>query len=314
MAMGGLIGVFGLVMIGVVVFGAIIFASMSIRIVRPHEKGLVERLGKFRRTVDSGLTIIIPFIESMRKVDMREQVIDIPPQEVITKDNAVVTVDAVVYFMITDPFRVVYNVANFSLAAVKLAQTNLRNLVGDLELDQTLTSRETINTKLREILDEATDSWGVKVARVELQKIDPPRDITESMSKQLKAEREKRAAILDAEGFKQAAILKAEGERQSNILEAEGQAQAVRTVADAEKFRRLTVAAGEAEAVKTVYQAIHEGKPTSDLLAIKYLEALEKVADGNATKIFLPMEASGVLGAMAGIAEAMKVKDEKKSE
>jgi regulator of protease activity HflC (stomatin/prohibitin superfamily) len=291
-------------------FLVLIFATKAIKIIRPYEKGLVERFGRYQRTVDSGLQFIIPFIERLIKVDLREQVIDVPPQEVITEDNAVVTVDAVIYFEVTDPFRVVYNVARFEVAAIKLAQTNLRNLVGDLELDETLTSREKINVELRKILDDATDRWGVRVTRVELQKIDPPRDITEAMSKQMKAERTKRAAILEAEGIKQAQILRAEGLKQAAILEAEGRSQAIEKVADATKYQEVTVAQGEAKAIINVYSAIHKGMPTEDLIAIKYLEALQKIADGKATKIFLPMETSGILGSIGGVAEIFKEKPE----
>jgi regulator of protease activity HflC (stomatin/prohibitin superfamily) len=275
----------------------LVLASRGIKIVRPWQKGLIERLGKYQRTADSGLSLIVPFMERMIKVDMREQVVDVPPQGVITKDNVVVEVDAVVYFEVTDPIKVTYNVASFYIAATKLAQTNLRNLIGDLALDESLTSREIINTKLREILDDATDKWGTKVTRVELQRIEPPADVTEAMHRQMKAERNRRSMILEAEGHKQSAILKAEGD-----------AEAVRRVAEAERFRKITVAAGEAEAVSTVYSAIHEGRPTNDLIAIKYLETLEKIADGRATKIFLPLDTSGVLGSIAGIGELLKGK------
>ena len=287
-------------MIALFVIAAVLvlmLASRGIRIVRPWQKGLIERLGRYQRTASSGLSIIVPFMEKMIKVDMREQVVDVPPQGVITKDNVVVEVDAVVYYEVTDPVKVTYNVASFYIAATKLAQTNLRNLIGDLALDESLTSREIINTKLREILDDATDKWGTKVTRVELQRIEPPADVTEAMHRQMKAERNRRSMILEAEGHKQSAILKAEGD-----------AEAVRRVAEAEKFRKLTVAAGEAEAVATVYKAIHEGQPTNDLIAIKYLEALEKIADGKATKIFLPLETSGILGSIAGIGELLKGK------
>lgn len=273
----------------------LVMAAKGIKIVRPWQKGLIERLGKYQRTVDSGLTVIIPFLERMIKVDMREQVVDVPPQGVITKDNVVVEVDAVVYYEVTDPVKVTYNVANFYTAATKLAQTNLRNLIGDLALDESLTSREVINTKLRQILDDATDKWGTRVTRVELQRIEPPTDVTEAMHRQMKAERDRRAMILEAEGHKQSAILKAEGE-----------AEAIRKVADADRYKKLTVAKGEGEAIQTVFGAIHEGKPTNDLIAIKYLEALEKIADGKATKIFLPFEASGILGSIAGIGELLK--------
>lgn len=284
----------------------LIYVSRAIKIVRPYEKGLLERLGKYTRTADSGLTVLFPPFESMRKVDMREQVIDVPPQEVITKDNVVVTVDAIIYFHVTDPFKVVYNVARFELAALKLAQTNLRNTIGELDLDQTLNSRERINTQLREILDEATDKWGVKVTRVEIQKIDPPADIVNAMSAQMKAERTKRAAIIEAEGIKQAAITKAEGEKQSAILKAEGEAGAIERVATANKFQKIALAEGEGQAILTVFKAIHDGNPTQDLLALKYMEMLGNVADGQATKIFLPLEASGTLGALSTIAEAFK--------
>lgn len=289
----------------------LIFAAKGIKIVRPYEKGLIERLGKFRKIADAGLQLINPLFERMIKVDIRERVIDIPPQEVITKDNVGVTVDAVVYFEVTDPYKVIYNVARFEVAAIKLSQTNLRNLIGELSLDESLTSRQVINTKLRDILDEATDKWGVRVTRVELKKIDPPKDITDAMSKQMKAERTKRAAILEAEGIKQAAILKAEGSRQSKILEAEGEAGAMEKVAEATKYKKITIAQGEGQAVETVFNAIHSGKPTNDLLAIKYLEALQKMAEGKATKIFLPIESSGVMGSIAGIAELFKAKEEK---
>jgi regulator of protease activity HflC (stomatin/prohibitin superfamily) len=275
----------------------LVLASRAIKIVRPWQKGLIERLGRYQRTADSGLSLIVPFMERMIKVDMREQVVDVPPQGVITKDNVVVEVDAVVYYEVTDPIKVTYNVSSFYLAATKLAQTNLRNLVGDLALDESLTSREIINTKLREILDDATDKWGTKVTRVELQRIEPPVDVTEAMHRQMKAERDRRAMILEAEGHKQSAILKAEGE-----------AEAIRRVAEAEKFKKLTVAQGEAEAIHTVYGAIHEGRPTNDLIAIKYLEALQGIADGKATKVFLPLDASGVLGSIAGIGELLKGK------
>ncbi len=285
------------ILLVIAAFIVFVVAATGLKIIRPWQKGLVERLGKFQRTVDAGLTIIIPFMERLIKIDMREQVVDVPPQSVITKDNVVVEVDAVVYYEVTDPVKVTYNVANFYTAATKLAQTNLRNLVGDLALDESLTSREVINTKLRQILDDATDKWGTKVTRVELQRIEPPVDVTDAMHRQMKAERDRRAMILEAEGQKRSAILKAEG-----------QAEAIRKVADANKYEKLTVAKGEAEAIERVFQAIHNGRPTNDLIAIKYLEALQKIADGKATKIFLPMEASGILGSVAGIGELLKEK------
>ena len=280
-----------------------IIAATGLRVVRPWEKGLIERLGRYQRTVGSGLTLIMPFLDRLLKVDMREQVVDVPPQQVITKDNVVVEVDAVVYYEVTDPVKVSYNVANFYLAATKLAQTNLRNLIGDLALDESLTSRELINSKLRIILDDATDKWGTRVTRVELQRIEPPADVTDAMHGQMKAERERRAMILEAEGHKRSAILNAEGVKQSAVLEAQGQAEAIKQVADAEKYRKLTVAEGEGQAIERVFGAIHNGNPTSDLIAIKYLEALAQIADGKATKIFLPLETSGVLGSIGAVRE-----------
>jgi regulator of protease activity HflC (stomatin/prohibitin superfamily) len=288
-------------LIVVLVILVFIYVARSVRIVQQFEKGLVETLGQYTKTVEAGLIIIFPPFQNLRKVDMREQVIDVPPQDVITKDNVMVTVDAVIYFQITDPVKVVYNISNFSLGTLKLAQTNLRNVVGDMELDQTLTSREKINLQLREVLDEATDKWGIRVTRVEIQKIDPPKDITDAMSKQMKAEREKRANILDAEGFRQAAILKAEGDKLAKILEAEGKSLAIQKVADAEKYQ-----------IEIVYKAIHLGNPTNDLIAIKYLETLEKVANGNATKIFLPLETTAMLGSVAGIKELFEKEEKKK--
>ncbi len=284
----------------------LIIAATGIRIVRPFERGLIERLGKFKKEVRSGLQFIIPFFDHMIKVDMREHVIDVPPQEVITKDNVVVVVDAVIYYEITDAFKSVYNVSNFEFATIKLAQTNLRNVIGELELDQTLTSRENINTKLRTVLDEATDKWGIRITRVEIKKIDPPKDIMEAMSKQMKAERTKRAAILEAEGIRQSEITRAEGERQSAILRAEGEAQAIKLVADANKYKVIAEAEGQAAAIINVFKSIHEGNPTNDLIAIKYLEALRDIANGQATKVFIPLETSSILGTVGAMAEMFK--------
>jgi regulator of protease activity HflC (stomatin/prohibitin superfamily) len=297
-----------LILLIVIAAVVLVLAATGIRVVRPWEKGVVERLGRYQRTANSGVTIIIPFLDNMHKVDMREQVVDVPPQEVITMDNVVVTVDAVVYYEATDPVKLKYNVANFYLAATKLAQTNLRNVVGEMSLDTSLTSRETINAKLRQILDDATDKWGTKVVRVEIQRIEPPGEVIEAMHRQMKAERERRATILEAEGERQAAIERATGDRQAQILQAEGEATAIKTVADATKYREIAVAEGEAQAIKNVFTAIHEGDPTNDLIAIKYLEALQAIADGQATKIYLPLEVSGVLGSIGGISDLFKEK------
>ncbi|MDD3600320.1 MAG: SPFH/Band 7/PHB domain protein [Defluviitoga tunisiensis] len=295
-----------LVVLIIVVIFLIFVVSMSLKIIRPYEKGLIERLGKFHKMAEPGLNFIVPFIERLIKVDLREKLIDVPPQEVITRDNVIVTVDAVIYYEITDAYRVTYNVGEFIPAAIKLAQTNLRNVIGELELDQTLTSRDRINTKLREVLDEATDKWGVRITRVEIKKIDPPQDIMEAMSKQMKAERTKRAVILEAEGYREAEITKAEGDRNAAILRAEGQAEAVKKIAEAEKFKLSTEADGEAEAISKVFEAIHKGHPTNELIAIRYLESLKAISDGKATKIFMPYEISSILSTVAGIAEISK--------
>ncbi|MCB0976010.1 MAG: SPFH/Band 7/PHB domain protein [Acidimicrobiales bacterium] len=305
------------VAIAILAFVLLAFAASAVKIVQPFQRGVKERLGKYRETLDPGMRVIIPFADRIRLVDMREQVVDVPPQEVITSDNVVVSVDAVVYYEPTDPQRLVYNVANFILAVTKLAQTNLRNVIGDMQLDQALTSRDNINHGLRDILDDATDKWGVRVVRVEIQRIDPPPDVMHAMHEQMKAERTRRAvvteadgrrsaAITAAEGEKASAILKAEGERQRQILQAQGDAEATKARAEAERFRQLTVAEGEAQAITTVYNAIHAGDPSPDLLAIKYLEALGRIANGNATKIFLPADFASGLGTLGAVAELFK--------
>ena len=304
----------------IVAFAALVVLLLvlsGIKIIRPYERGLVERLGKYHATVEPGMRLIVPFMDRIVKVDMRESVVDVPPQEVITKDNVVVSVDAVVYYEATDPQRLIYNVVNFYLAMVKLAQTNLRNVVGDMQLDEALTSRDTINTQLRSILDDATDKWGSRVVRVEIQRIDPPQDVMHAMHEQMKAERTRRAqvttasgdreaAIARAEGQKQAAILEAEGRKTANVLDAQGQAEATKARAEAERFRQLTVAEGEGEAIRTVYGALHEGRPTADILAVKYLEALSAMANGSATKIVVPVESAGLVGALSGVAEVLR--------
>jgi regulator of protease activity HflC (stomatin/prohibitin superfamily) len=297
----------------IVAVALVVIAAAGFKTVRPFQQGLIEFLGRYEKTVGSGLRWVMPFVKRIIKVDMREQVVDVPPQDVITKDNVVVTVDAVIYFEPTDPVKLQYNVANFIMAVTKLAQTNLRNVVGDLDLDSALTSREVINAKLRAILDDATDKWGVRVVRVEIQRIEPPVDVTDAMHRQMKAERDRRAAVTEAEGAKRAAILTAEGVKESQILEADGQAEAIKRVADAEKYQKLTVAEGEGQAIERVFKAIHTGDPTPDLIAIRYLEALQGVADGQATKIFLPLDTSGVLGAVAAMGEMWKDSKEESS-
>ncbi len=240
-----MIGQLGLFLLAILLFIMFVALARSARVVAQYEKGLVLRLGRYRGTVGSGLTFLVPVIEDMVKVDMRERVINVEPQKVITKDNVSVVVDAVIYYRISDPVKATFEVQNFGYAATTLAQTNLRNLIGDKSLDETLTARDTINANLRTVLDEATNTWGVKVTRVEVQKIDPPADITEAMSRQMKAERDKRANILEAEGVKQSHILQAEGVRQSDILRAEGDAQAriLRANAEAKSIELVSNAA-----------------------------------------------------------------------
>ncbi len=296
----------GVILLAIIALAIFVIAAKGLRIVRPFEQGLIEFLGKYRMTVDPGLRFVIPFVQRILKVDMREQVVDVPPQEVITKDNVAVTVDAVIYYEPTDPVKLKYAVGNFIIAVTKLAQTNLRNVIGDLQLDDALVSREVINSKLRQILDDATDKWGTRVVRVEIQRIEPPADVTQAMHRQMKAERDRRAVVTEAEGEKTAAILQAEGVKQSQILRAEGEAEAIKRVADADKYQKLTVAEGEGQAIERVFLAIHNGDPTDDLIAIKYLEALQGVANGQATKIFLPLDTSGVLGAVAAMGEMFR--------
>ncbi|HET9325299.1 MAG TPA: SPFH domain-containing protein [Candidatus Eisenbacteria bacterium] len=270
-----MIGTLGTMLMFVLLLIALVALARSARVVAQYEKGLVLRLGRYRATADSGLTFLVPMIEDMVKVDMRERVINVEPQKVITKDNVSVTVDAVIYYRISDPVKATFEVQNFAYAATTLAQTNLRNLIGDKSLDETLTARDTINANLRAVLDEATGTWGVKVTRVEVQKIDPPADITEAMSRQMKAERDKRANILEAEGVKQAAILSAEGVRQSEILRAEGDAQA-----------RITRATAEAKAIEMVSNAAEQFfKERAEVS--KKLDVLNTVL-ANQTKFIVP--------------------------
>jgi regulator of protease activity HflC (stomatin/prohibitin superfamily) len=291
-----------------------------VKIVRPYQRGLVERLGKYKSTRDPGLNLIMPFIETMQLIDMREQVVDVPPQEVITQDNVVVSVDAVVYYEATDPQRLVYNVADFFTAITKLAQTNLRNLIGDLELDRALTSRDTINTQLRDVLDDATDKWGVRVVRVEIQRIDPPPDIVSAMHAQMRAERDRRATVTEAKGYQEAAIARADGEqqaavlsaqgrRQAAILDAEGQAQAIELRAKAEKLRLELVGEGEGNAAKARLTGIKEAGADQAVLTVEYLQALERIGDGRATKLVIPAEFSGLLGTVAAMTAAGREDD-----
>ena len=284
-------------------------------IVVPQSKAYVlERLGAFQAVWGVGLHIKIPFIDKIaRRVSLKEQVHDYPPQPVITKDNVTMQIDTVVYFQITDPKLYAYGVEMPMAAMETLTATTLRNIIGDLELDQTLTSRDIINTKMRAILDEATDPWGIKVNRVELKNILPPADIQSSMEKQMKAERDRRQAILQAEGQKKSAILIAEGERESAILRADAEKQAAILRAEAEKQAAILKADGEAQAIRTVQQALadsmamlNEKAPNEQVVKLKSIEAMEKVADGKATKIIIPSEMQGLVGLATGLVEAAK--------
>lgn len=302
---------FSTFLIIIIVLVAIVTAT-SIRIIRQSTVGLVERLGQYNEPIrQAGITFLIPFVDHMMTVDMREQVMPLPPQPVITKDNVTMNIDAVIYFQVTDPFRATYEVSDLYGAVEKLALTNMRNIIGDMTLDQTLTSRDDINHRLQTVLDDATTKWGLKVNRVELKDINPPRDIEEAMQKQMRAEREKRSVILLAEGEKQSAILKAEGEKEAAILQAEGQKEAQIAIAEADRQSKILRAQGEAESIRLVRQAdadmiyktfmaIKESDPTLEVLQVKYLEALQKVADGQSTTLLLPYESSAFMGALTG--------------
>lgn len=290
----------GLVMVAIFAFlllGLVALAKGA-RTVKQYEKGIIIRLGKFHGMAPSGLTFILPFVDDIVRVDMREQVISVPPQKLITKDNVTVEVDAVVYYKVVDPAKSQFEVQDFGYACTTLAQTNLRNLIGDRTLDETLVARDMINNNLRHVLDEATNNWGVKVTRVEVQKIDPPRDITEAMSRQMKAERDKRAAVLEAEGIKQSQILQAEGKKQSEILKAEGDAQA-----------RITRANAEAEAIKLVSTAAETYfKERAEMM--RRLDVLNNTLAQN-TKYIVPSNAGlvNVLGLDGALESAPKPAD-----
>src|SRR5213075_3114787 len=264
--------------------------ARTIRIIPQARAGVVERLGRYSRTLTPGLTIVVPFIDRIRDtIDLREQVVSFPPQPVITEDNLVVNIDTVIYFQVNDPRAATYEIANYIAAIEQLVVTTLRNVIGGMTLEHTLTSRDHINAELRGVLDEATGKWGIRVNRVELKAIDPPTTIQEAMEKQMRADRDKRAAILTAEGVKQSQILTAEGEKQSAILRAEGQRQA-----------QILNAEGQAKAIGTVFEAIHEGNPDPKLLAYQYLQVLPQIAQGESNKLWIiPSEFQQALGQLA---------------
>lgn len=304
-----------IVLIIVLIILVLVIGKKGIKIVKQANVLIIERLGKFNRMAQSGVNFIWPFIDRVRPmisggvssslIDLRERIMDFEPQPVITKDNVTMAVDTVVYYQITDPQRAMYEIVDLGFAITQLTITTLRNVMGELALDETLVSRETVNNRLQSVLDEATDKWGVKINRVELKNIEPPEEIQDAMAKQMKAERERRATVTEAEGAKTAAILRAEGERNATIAEAEGTKKAAILSAEGEAEAILKVQRAEAEAIKLVYSAIHEGKPTNDLIAIKYMDALKEMAKGDANKVFIPYEATGVLASIAGIKEIL---------
>jgi regulator of protease activity HflC (stomatin/prohibitin superfamily) len=279
--------VVALIVIVVVALFVLLVLARTVRVVPQARAGVVERLGRYHRTLNAGLTIVVPFIDRIRSViDLREQVVSFPPQPVITEDNLVVNIDSVIYFQVTDAKAATYEIANYIQAIEQLTVTTLRNVIGGMALEKTLTSRDEINSALRGVLDEATGKWGIRVNRVELKAIDPPASIKDTMEKQMRADREKRAAILQAEGQKQAAILTAEGEKTAAVLRAEGEKQA--TILQAE---------GQAKAIDTVFKAIHEGNPDPQLLAYQYVQALPQIAQGESNKVWIvPAEFQRALG------------------
>jgi regulator of protease activity HflC (stomatin/prohibitin superfamily) len=288
----------------VLVLFAILVLAKTIRIVPQARAGIVERFGKYRATLQPGLNVVTPFVDRVRYViDMREQVVSFPPQPVITEDNLVVSIDTVIYFQVTDPVAATYEIANYISAIEQLTMTTLRNIVGGMDLEQTLTSREDINRGLSGVLDEATGRWGVRVGRVEIKGIDPPPSIKDSMEKQMRADRDKRAVILTAEGQRQSSILTAEGNKQAAILNAEGDREARILRAQADREAAILQAQGEGQAIQTVFQAIHDGQPDQALLAYQYLQMMPRIAEGDANKVWVvPSE---ITKALEGLGSAV---------
>ena len=282
----------GLIVLGVIALVVLFVLARTIRIVPQARAGIVERLGRYNRTLDAGLAIIIPFIDRLRPlIDLREQVVSFPPQPVITEDNLVVNIDTVIYFQVTDPKSATYEIADYIGAIEQLTVTTLRNVIGGMSLEDTLTSRDQINTALRVVLDEATGKWGIRVNRVELKAVDPPGTIQEAMEKQMRAERDKRAAILQAEGYKQSQILSAEGEKQSAILRAQGSRES-----------QILTAEGQSKAIETVFDAIHRGDADPKLLAYQYLQVLPQIAQGESNKVWIiPSEVTQALSKLGGV-------------
>jgi regulator of protease activity HflC (stomatin/prohibitin superfamily) len=286
----------GLIVLLVLALVVLIVLARTIRIVPQARAGIVERLGRYQRTLDPGLAIIVPFIDRLRPlIDLREQVVSFPPQPVITEDNLVVNIDTVIYFQVNDPRAATYEIADYITGIEQLTVTTLRNVIGGMTLEDTLTSRDSINAELRTVLDEATGKWGIRVNRVELKAIDPPGTIQEAMEKQMRAERDRRAAILQAEGYKQSQILTAEGEKQSAILRAEGQRES-----------QVLYAEGQSRAIETVFDAIHRGDADPKLLAYQYLQMLPQIAQGEANKVWIiPSEFTQALGRLGGAIQSV---------
>jgi regulator of protease activity HflC (stomatin/prohibitin superfamily) len=326
-----------IIILGAIALFVIIFAASGFKIVQQSETIVIERLGKYSRTLPTGINIIWPIIDrpreimwrfvrqdvgvdgrsivttrSVTKIDLRETVYEFPKQNVITKDNVGTEINAIIYFQITDPVRAIYEISNLPDAIEKLTQTTLRNVIGELDLDQTLTSRDTINGKLRNVLDEAGQKWGVKVNRVELQDINPPQEIRAAMEKQMRAERDKRAKVLEAEGDKQAKILQSEGDKESKINNAEGEKQSQILKAEGEAQARIRTAQGEAEAIQKIIHAIGSTKsdPVNYLLAVRYIDTLGEMVSGKDNKIiYMPYEATGVLSSIGGIKDLLSIKN-----
>jgi regulator of protease activity HflC (stomatin/prohibitin superfamily) len=286
----------GLIVLLVLAFVVVVTLARSVRIVPQARAGVVERLGRYYRTLEPGLALVVPYVDRVRPlIDLREQVVSFPPQPVITEDNLTVNIDSVIYYQVTDPKAASYEIANYIQAIEQLTVTTLRNVAGGMTLEQTLTSRDEINTQLRIVLDEATGKWGIRVNRVELKSVDPPPTIQEAMEKQMRAERDRRAAILQAEGVKQSQILTAEGEKQSSILRAEGQRESQRLYAE-----------GQAKAIETVFNAIHAGDPDPKLLAYQYLQVLPQIAQGASNKVWIiPSEITSALGNLGSAVDSV---------
>ncbi len=301
MDIGTAVGLFLAFLFALLIFVALI---RSVRIVPQARAGIVERLGRFQRTLNPGLTIVVPFVDRVLPlVDLREQVVSFPPQPVITQDNLVVSIDTVIYYQVTEPKDATYEIADYIAGIEQLTVTTLRNVIGGMDLERTLTSREEINSALRSVLDEATGKWGIRVNRVELKAIDPPPSIKDAMEKQMRADRDKRAAILNAEGVRQSQILTAEGQKQAAILSAEGQKASAILTAEAEKQAAILRADGESQAIQTVFHAIHRGNPDQKLLSYQYLQMLPKIAEGDANKLWvLPSEIGQALQGLGNLA------------